>query len=214
MKKIYFEEILSTQLYAKERAILGIKDEIYIAKKQSSGIGRNGHSWFSPEGGLYFSFVTDIYNDIYTLTVGIAIHKALKELYGIESKIKWPNDILVDNKKMAGIICERFDNLVIVGIGVNTNFNANEIENIITIKSLLNFEVNNDILLEKIIENIQKLVYDNKVLTIFEKDMAFIGEKRYISQIGKMATIKGIDEAGFLIVSDECVDYKISGGII
>lgn len=115
---------------------------------------------------------------------------------------------------MAGIICERFDNLVIVGIGVNTNFNANEIENIITIKSLLNFEVNNDILLEKIIENIQKLVYDNKVLTIFEKNMAFIGEKRYISQIGKMATIKGIDEAGFLIVSDECVDYKISGGII
>lgn len=214
MEKIYFEEIVSTQLYAKEKAVLGIKDEVYIAKKQTSGIGRNGHIWFSPEGGLYFSFITEKYNDIYTLTVGVAIHEALKELYGIESKIKWPNDILVDNKKMAGIICEKIGNLVIVGIGVNTNFDANELENIITTKSLLNLNVDNGILLKKIIENIDKLVYDNKVLTIFENNMAFIGEKRYISQIGKMATIKGINEAGFLIVSDEDVDYRISGGII
>ena len=79
MKKIYFDQIDSTQTYAKERARRDIKNEIYIAKEQTAGIGRNGHSWFSHPGGLYFSYITDSYNSIYTLTVGVALYKALEE---------------------------------------------------------------------------------------------------------------------------------------
>ena len=81
MKKIYFDKINSTQMYAKEKAKQGVQNEIYIAKIQTAGIGRNGHNWTSNLGGLYFSFITNSYNDIYTLTVGIAVYKALEELY-------------------------------------------------------------------------------------------------------------------------------------
>lgn len=214
MKKIYFDEINSTQIYAKERAKTGVCNEIYIAKNQTSGIGRNGHTWVSCEGGLYFSFITDSYNDVYTLTVGVALHNALKELYGIKTLIKWPNDILLNNRKIAGIICEKVKNFIIVGIGVNTNFNEENLGELCDIATTINIKIDNDMLLDKIIENIEKLIYNKETLSIFRGNMAFLDEKRFISQINKEAIIKGIDDDGYLIVESDMKEYKISGGII
>lgn len=217
MKKIYFDKISSTQVYAKEQAKLGIKDEVYITKKQTGGIGRNGHSWFASEGGLYFSFITDNYNDIYTLTVGVAVYKALVELYGIKTQIKWPNDILLDNKKIAGIICEKVNNAIVVGIGINTNFEEEKlgdlINNATTIKSKYNIEIENDRLLDDIIKNISNLKEPQEILATFRNNMAFINEKRFIGQLNKEAIIKGIDDLGYLIVFDGNDEYKIIGGI-
>jgi len=218
MKKIYFDKIDSTQSYAKEKSKQGVKNEIYIAKEQTSGVGRNGHIWISNFGGLYFSFITDIYNDIYTITVGVAVHKALEELYNIKTKIKWPNDLLYNNKKISGIICEKVDDLIIVGIGINTNFEEDKLGELsdiaTTLKSSKNVEIDIDKLLEKIIENIDKLIYNKETLSIFRDNMAFLGEKRFISQISKEAIIKGIDNNGYLIVESDSVEYKVSGGII
>lgn len=218
MKKVYFDEISSTQVYAKEQAKLGIKDEVYITKKQTGGIGRNGHTWFASEGGLYFSFITDHYNDIYTLTVGVAVYKALEELYGIKTQIKWPNDILVNGKKIAGIICEKVKNVIIVGIGINTNFEKEKLKDLVsiatTLKSLLGIEIDNDILLDKIIKNINELKEKKEILATFRNNMAFVNEKRFIGQLNKEAVIKGIDDFGYLIVYDNDDDYKIIGGEI
>lgn len=218
MKKIYFDKINSTQMYAKEKAKQGVQNEIYIAKIQTAGIGRNGHNWTSNLGGLYFSFITNYYNDIYTLTVGIAVYKALEELYEIKAKIKWPNDLIVNNKKIAGIICEKVNDLVVVGIGINTNFeeeSLGELSSIATtLKTYKNIEIDNDILLDKIIENINKLIYNKETLSIFRKNMAFLNEERYISQIDKNAIIKGIDDNGYLLVQSGVDEYKISGGVI
>ena len=218
MEKIYFDEINSTQIYAKEQAKLGELNKIYIAKTQTSGIGRNGHLWTSNKGGLYFSFITECYSEIYTITVGVAVYKALEELYGIKTKIKWPNDILLNNKKVAGIICEKINNVIVVGIGINTNFEEEKLGEIkeiaTTLKSSVNIKINNDILLDKIIENIEKLNYNKETLSIFRDNMAFLNEKRFIGQINKEAIIKGIDDSGYLIACDEIQEYKISGGII
>lgn len=218
MKKIYFDNIDSTQSYAKDKAKQGIKNEIYIAKEQMNGIGRNGHTWFSNYGGLYFSFITDSYSDIYTITIGVAVHKALEELYGIKAKIKWPNDLIVNNKKIAGIICEKLNDLVVVGIGINTNFEEEKLEELsniaTTLKSTFNIEINNDILLDKIIENINKLIYNKETISIFRENMAFVNKERFISQINQDATIRGVDDNGYLIVETENGEYKISGGVI
>jgi len=218
MKKIYFDKIESTQSYAKGKAKQGIKDEIYIAKEQTAGFGRNGHSWFSNLGGLYFSFITDSYNEVYTLTVGVAVYKALEELYGIKAKIKWPNDLIINNKKIAGIICEKISNLIVVGIGINTNFEDKKLGELsnaaTTLKSLFNIEIDNNILLDKIIENIKKLNYNKETLSIFRENMAFLDEKRFVSQISKEAIIKGIDDNGYLIVKSGLDEYKVSGGMI
>ena len=217
MNKKYFNKIDSTQKYAKEKAKIGISEEVYIAKEQSSGIGRNGHMWTSELGGLYFSFITDSYNDIYTITICVAVFKALEELYGIKAKIKWPNDLLINNKKVVGIICEKVNDLVVAGIGVNTNFEEEKLVELsdvaTTLKSSCNISVDNNELLDKIIENINRLT-SSEVLSIFRENMAFLNEERFISQINKNAVIKGIDDNGYLIVESDSTEYKISGGII
>lgn len=218
MKKIYFDLINSTQKYAKDRARLGFVNEIYISKEQNAGVGRSGHIWESRLGGLWFSFITAEYNSIYTITLGIAIMKSLKELYNIDTKIKWPNDILLNNKKIAGIICEKINNFVVVGIGINTNFEKEQLGELVssasTIKSELNIEVNNEELLDKIIEKISVLEDTGEILRMFKSNMAYLNEKRYIGQINKEAIIKGIDNDGSLIVESEGEEYKIIGGIL
>lgn len=218
MKKIYFDVINSTQNYAKDRARLGFVNEIYIAKEQNAGVGRSGHVWESRFGGLWFSFITDEYNSIYTITLGIAIMKSLKELYNIDTKIKWPNDILLNNKKIAGIICEKISNFVVVGIGINTNFEKEQLGELVsgasTIKSELNIEINNEELLDKIIEKISVLQDTGEILRMFKSNMAYLNEKRYIGQINKEAIIKGIDNEGYLIVESEGEEYKIIGGTL
>ena len=103
---------------------------LYAAESQTSGRGRRGHSFFSPEGGLYMTLslpVNGIPESIGRLTcsAAVAVCGALSELAGIKAGIKWINDIYVDGRKAAGILCELVSDKenrsvsVIIGIGVN-----------------------------------------------------------------------------------------------
>jgi biotin-(acetyl-CoA carboxylase) ligase len=125
---------------------------------------------------------------------------------------------LINNKKIGGIICEKIDNLIVVGIGINTNFKEKELGELsttaTTIQSAFNIEIDNEILLDKIIENINKLIYNKLTLSVFRENMAFLNEERFISQINKKAIIKGIDDNGLLIVKSGIEEHKIFGGII
>lgn len=218
MKKIYFDSIDSTQVFAKGKAKQGIINEIYIAKEQTGGIGRNGHSWFSNKGGLYFSYITNNFNDVYTLKLAVAINKALTDLYRIKTEIKWPNDILLNGKKIAGIICEKNNNVIIAGIGINTNFDENNLgelcEIATTIQTSTGVNIDNRKLLDEILENINKLTEKDEILKLFRKNMAFLQQKRYISQIQKEAKIIGINGNGHLIVESDGQELIIVGGTI
>lgn len=95
-----------------------------IAAHQSNGRGRQGNKWLSEEGGLYLSykFILADYMNVSLLPaqVAIACHKALDELNPHEYFLKWPNDILnSEGKKLAGILLERIEQNIIVGIGIN-----------------------------------------------------------------------------------------------
>lgn len=96
-----------------------------IAKRQTSGRGRLGRKWFSDDGGLYFSIVLEPPLSIdnipkLTLTSGVAVAEALEKY---NARLKWPNDVLIDGKKVCGILSELTGELerlrVIVGIGIN-----------------------------------------------------------------------------------------------
>ena len=105
---------------------------IIIAEIQSKGRGRQGNKWHtSPNKGLAFSIllrpkisVPD--SGIFSIATAIAIYKALKE-YEIETKSKWPNDILIDDKKIAGILCEsRISGNQITGLVIGVGLNVNQ----------------------------------------------------------------------------------------
>lgn len=130
---IYFKETSSTQEIAKKLALDG-KGEggVIIAESQRSGRGRMGRSWYSPPGyGIYFSLILRPHitpSDAIKipLVTSIAVASAIREITSLNACIKWPNDIMVNNKKTGGILVESASemdiiNYMIVGIGVNIN---------------------------------------------------------------------------------------------
>ncbi len=128
----HFKEVESTNDVAKDLAIRGAPEgTIVVAEVQMRGRGRLDRGWFSPPGGIWISLIlrpsmspADIPK--ITLMTSVAVAKAISEVTGLGVKIKWPNDILLDGKKVAGILTEMGAeadrlNFVVVGIGINAN---------------------------------------------------------------------------------------------
>ena len=145
-----FDSIDSTNIEALKQARLGADEGLtVIARRQTAGRGRQARTWASPEdAGLYLSVVLRPrvearYLPLITLSVAVAVFDSLKDL-GLEPDIKWPNDVLVNDKKICGILAETAEtNLglaVIAGIGINLrsdNFPPELVETATSIESEL-----------------------------------------------------------------------------
>lgn len=130
---IHLEEIDSTNEEGKRRANNGCKSGlIIVSDKQTAGKGRLGREWSAKRNeGLYMSIV--LRPDIMpqeapqmTLIAGLAVMKTINKVIGVSSKIKWPNDIILNGKKLVGILTEMNAemekvNYIVVGIGINVN---------------------------------------------------------------------------------------------
>jgi BirA family biotin operon repressor/biotin-[acetyl-CoA-carboxylase] ligase len=104
---------------------LGENNRLLIrAGLQSGGYGRDGRSWHSPLGGLYLCFDlprTGEHPDL-ALFIGACAHRCLSGLFALPAlKIKWPNDIYLEGKKLAGILCRSTARTYVIGLGLNTN---------------------------------------------------------------------------------------------
>ena len=130
---LYFDTIDSTTIKAQELAEKGYPSgTLVVADKQESGKGRRGRSWVSPSGtGIFMTLMIkpDINPNnasMLTLVAALAVAKAITSVTGEEAMIKWPNDIVVNGKKVCGILTEmnaQFDyiNHIVVGIGINVH---------------------------------------------------------------------------------------------
>lgn len=130
---LYFDTIDSTNTKAQELAEKGYQSgTLVVADKQESGKGRRGRSWVSPSGtGIFMTLMIkpDINPNnasMLTLVAALAVAKAITSVTDEEAMIKWPNDIVVNGKKVCGILTEmnaQFDyiNHIVVGIGINVH---------------------------------------------------------------------------------------------
>lgn len=127
------EQIGSTNDRVAELASTGAPEgTLVVARLQTAGRGRRGRSWASPEGGLYFSLLLRPSEEALrsglpaTLVAGLALCQALEELTpaAVQPELKWPNDVLIEGKKVSGILGEmsRDDSgpALVLGLGVNT----------------------------------------------------------------------------------------------
>ena len=132
---IRFESLPSTNSEAARQAMEGAAEGLVIvAGEQTAGRGRLHRRWISPAGaGLYFSLVLRPAIEIASwsllpLMAAVAVHDALLDACGMETDIKWPNDILADGRKLCGILAETIETstgrAVVVGIGINLTADA------------------------------------------------------------------------------------------
>lgn len=129
----HFQEIGSTNTTAMQAAVQGaLEGSVFVADKQIAGRGRGGHSWHSENGsGIYLSVVLRPKLEpsaalALSLIAGIAVHEALQRACNLTADLRWPNDVLLGSKKIAGVLTETSADMqrmhhAVVGIGINVN---------------------------------------------------------------------------------------------
>jgi BirA family transcriptional regulator, biotin operon repressor / biotin---[acetyl-CoA-carboxylase] ligase len=222
-----FNELDSTQDYAMTLPNSeSLHGTIVIAKKQNMGKGRIGRTWISPQGGIWISIIFrpdfNVENIIFIQFIGaLAVVNAIHEITTIDCKLKWPNDVLINEKKVCGILVdinlENENKKIVMGIGLNANIDSSSINNFLNdgnIKATtLKEEFGNDIdlifLIKLILEKLEHY-YDNllsrgKTLEIIEswKEKSDMFGKKVIVYDGNekfMGQAIDIDQNGALVM--------------
>jgi BirA family biotin operon repressor/biotin-[acetyl-CoA-carboxylase] ligase len=120
------EVVDSTMDWARSEAGERAAPFVVAADQQTGGRGQAGRTWHSPGGGLYFTAAIGLEPGPelppFTLACGVAIHAAVEAFVrGRKLSLKWPNDLWWERKKLAGVLCESVEKVVLVGVGVNVN---------------------------------------------------------------------------------------------
>ncbi len=130
---VYFPETDSTNIQAKRLGEEGAPEgTLVVAERQTAGKGRRGRTWSSPAGtSIYMSFllrpnIPPRCAPMVTLIAGLAGAKAVNQVTGLNARIKWPNDLVVNGKKICGILTEMSAEMegihyIVTGIGINVN---------------------------------------------------------------------------------------------
>jgi BirA family biotin operon repressor/biotin-[acetyl-CoA-carboxylase] ligase len=135
---LFSREVDSTNDWAKKLATYGAYEgTVVVAETQTKGRGRLDRGWISPNGGLWFSLILrpklrPAESVKLTFVAGLAVAKVLREMFGLKAETKWPNDVLVNGRKICGILTEMNStgetvNFVVVGVGVNANFDVEKV---------------------------------------------------------------------------------------
>jgi BirA family transcriptional regulator, biotin operon repressor / biotin---[acetyl-CoA-carboxylase] ligase len=239
----YFDSIDSTQSQAMKMAN-ELKKEgiIIIAEKQTDGKGRSGRKWVSPKGGIWFSIILhpkfDISNTtLFPIASSLALSIAIQKTCKVSTELKWPNDLTIKGKKLAGMLIDasfesnKIENLVL-GVGINFNINVKEIE--MELKKTPNFygvsslndqknKTNQIELIQSFLVELEK-VYEElnknqikKIITDWTKRSSTIGKKVEMNTLnGKISgkAIKIDEDGGLIIKGKEKINKVFAGDIV
>ncbi len=236
-KKIhYFDYLASTMNLAMQ---LGMQAEpsgtLVLAESQTKGRGRLGRSWFSPKyKGIYLSLVlrpkiSPSVSPILTLLSAVSICEAVKKVVGLETQIKWPNDVFIHNRKLGGILTEmnaEVDkvNFVVIGIGLNVNNDKKSlVAQATSLKEQAGEPVSRILLLQELlrrIENNYLLLEDKGSQVIIDKWRNFsltLGKRVKVYCQNKHIEGQAVDidkDGGLLIRKDSGLMQKVFSGDI
>ncbi|TSA17722.1 MAG: biotin--[acetyl-CoA-carboxylase] ligase [Nitrosopumilales archaeon] len=242
-KRIYYFDIIdSTQNFAIELASKKTESgTLVISEKQTHGRGRLDRKWVSPSGGIWLSLILHpefeiSISTLFPLITSLALAIAIERILKIKPKLKWPNDVTINDKKVAGILIDasvesgKIDYLVL-GIGINFKINPSEVEKMIKhtanyygVTTLLkkNKNTNPIKLVQRFLLELEKLYQIS-----LKKDLKYIIQEwtKRSSTIGKSISIKlpdeklsgkalRIDDDGALVLSNKGKTRRIIVGDI
>ena len=236
-----FNEVSSTNTVAKFLSMNEIEDgSVVISEKQTRARGRSGKSWESPLGGIWLSIILNPHVDhsklpLITLATGVAVAKTLEKI-GIENpEIKWPNDIMIKDKKVCGILTEaiaKFNTIenVIIGVGIDANLDVDQFPEDLqsgttTLKEELGRTGDENLLIQIFLEEFEKIseLFDHEgyeeILKEWRKRSYSIGKIVEVREPFNQyydAYVLGISKEGALVVEkiDGSLAKVISGECI
>lgn len=175
--------------------------------EQTAGQGRLGRAWHSAPGdGLYVSYIARVSNlPARTLAAGIAARAAIHTAAAVTCDLRWPNDLLANNKKCGGILVNAEPAALIVGIGINVNherFPADLTAVATSLRIETGHTVNRDILLDALSNELDIWLPrpPKELIAEFERVSSYARGKRVTADDTLIGTTAGLDEHGFLLV--------------
>jgi len=222
-----FDELDSTQDYANTLPnIESMHGTIIIANRQNMGKGRIGRSWISPKGGLWMSIIFrpkfSVNSIIFTQFIGaVAIAEAIMEVTKIRCTLKWPNDVLINEKKVCGILVDvnvqNNNKIIVMGIGLNANIATSLVNDNLTDNSIkatsLSKEYGTDVdlvhLTKVIVDRIEYYYYDLlstgktlEIINLWKKNSDIIGQEAIVYDGNEtiVGQVVDIDKDGSLLM--------------
>lgn len=160
-KDVYFFESVESTMDNAKKLCSKIKEPVIVSYIQTHGRGRQGNKWVSNRGGLWCSIVWDGVPKAVKIFLFIIAAKAIVDTlkkFGITAKIKLPNDIFAENRKIAGVLIENIGSHVIIGIGININNTiTEEMGDAISCKEILGYRLNIKSILSSLLLNLNCL---------------------------------------------------------
>lgn len=230
----HYKKIKSTQQLALFLAETNIKNEhgtVIIADEQSEGIGRGKKKWVSPMGGLWMSLIIQPRIEIDKINMlsvisAISVCETINEILHLKTYIKWPNDILINDKKLAGILINTSINnnkidYIVIGIGINIKVDIEKIKLFIDPNNILPSEVTS---LQQEIEGkrIDRLILMKHLLRKIEFYLSLLEHDKFhkkiieiyknlLNTVGKRITVY---QEGLKKYSGLVMDIDNTGGLI
>ena len=241
-RSIFFKRSVgSTNSWARRFARLGACDgTVFLTLRQTSGRGRLKRKWVSPAGGLWFSVIlrprlkpAEAFGLVFVASLAVA--EVLEELYGLETQVKWPNDVLVSAKKVCGILAEtKLDGknveYAVVGVGINANFGVKKLlpedlwKTATSLKDELGRKIELEMLLKALLEKLERIcdVFLEKGFTVvldeWKKHAGFLGCQVEVVSLDERLTglALDVDRSGSLVLKlgDGMVKHVFAGDVV
>jgi BirA family biotin operon repressor/biotin-[acetyl-CoA-carboxylase] ligase len=234
VRRIVHERVDSTNLEV--RRVWAGEPVVVVAAEQTAGMGRLGRSWLSPRGGVWLSVGWPLklpfgaYQAI-PLAVGLATVEAIEETCGLRARIKWPNDVIARERKLAGILCQAELDLpsaspgraeqgaIVAGVGVNGNFPASILgaglrHEPTSLLDELGREVDLALLEESLVRRLEEAFeayerggWKSALLPAIRERLCWVGERIASSDTHGTpiaeGVMRGIDDSGALLVETD-----------
>jgi BirA family biotin operon repressor/biotin-[acetyl-CoA-carboxylase] ligase len=184
---------------------------VIVADEQSEGRGRFGREWLSPAGGLHATYIT-VGRPLISPISGVAVVRALAR-FGVEAHLKWPNDVIADGTKLAGILIETFGDVALVGIGVNLE--EPPLQTATSVRAVGGTARRGELVVA-IWEEMREAEASEDILTAYREHLETLGRQVKLTLENEAQAIEGtavdVDGDGRLLVQTAAGTHTISSG--
>ncbi len=202
---------------------------VVLTGHQLAGRGRGSNTWWSGPGSITATFVMPVDEtcEAYQLPLvaGLAVRNAVAELTGAEMQLKWPNDLLFEGRKLAGLLCERVDKADLIGVGLNVNVAAREVpkglrERVTSLSQILGREMDLTEVFAAVARGLYRAVAHrgergfSDVLKEYDRHHALVGRRVTVAMDGEGVSGKcaGLDGMGRLLLKDGVTVHRVVAG--